>query len=972
MRLTYVSAVLSLRVLPAWCFAALVAFLLALSPSASAAAGDADPTFDSDGVATTDTGLTDEQALAVAVQSDGRVLAGGSGSTGVGAQLTVVRYTADGSLDSTFGAGGHARTAVGGAIDRAHAIAVQTDGKIVAAGITGTGAVNDVVVLRYLANGALDTSFSGGLTITPVGGGDDRALAVAIQADGKIVIAGFTHNGTDDDVLVARYNANGTLDPTFGTAGIVTTDTAGGTDRALAVAIQADGKIVVAGLANNGTTDDLLLARYTSAGVLDTTFDSDGLAIVVDATGEQRLAGVAIQADGRIVATGSFNGDFAIWRFLTGGAADATLDSDGAATTNLGGTDDAHAIALDKTGRILVAGESIGQTVGSTYDAVLVRYNADGSRDTTFGAAGVVRTTVSGDEHFYAVAIDTAGRIVSAGNTTSIFNSVSESNFLVARHQGYSAPDPPAAVGAARGHMQATISWSGPANDGGSAVTSYTATAEPGGATCTTSQTSCTIAGLSNGTTHSFTVTASNGLGTSAASVPASVTPNSCKTPSGPLVATVDLSDGETPTNGNDVITGTSANDAIDGLAGDDTICGGSGNDTIQGGPGDDLIYGDEGPGSTDGRDALTGGPGNDTIFGGGANDAIKGGAGNDVVSGDNGNDTIEGGRGRDLLSGGNGNDTIDGGADNDVLRGHDGNDILRGGGGIDGIEGRAGNDLLEGGGGNDALLGGEGSDAINGGKGNDNIRGGSGNDLIEGGSGRDRILGGPGNDIVLGGAGRDNIYGDAKEPSGPGGNDRLKGGRGDDNIFGGGGNDRLKGGAGLDELRGAGGRDLLDGGSGNDHLMGGGGNDTLEGGDDDDLAGGGGRDDLDGGADDDWLFGGPGGDVIFGRLGDDKLCGGPGGDRLFGDGRDAPFGRLAGNGRDRLYGEQGRDRLYGGGGYDLLFGANGDTLIRRPELGPAGLGRRPGVALFLDPVVRSVQGVPRFRTCAASTRNGR
>jgi len=172
---------------------------------------------------------------------------------------------APGDLDPTFGSGGKLTTDFGVDLDSASGVAVHGDGKIVVAGFTVNGTSNDFAVARYNADGSLDTGFSGdGKQTTDFGGGDfDRASGVAVQGDGKIVVAGDTENGATADFALARYNADGSLDTSFSGDGKQTTDFGGGDfDSASGVAVQGDGKIVVAG----GTAGDFAVARYNADG----------------------------------------------------------------------------------------------------------------------------------------------------------------------------------------------------------------------------------------------------------------------------------------------------------------------------------------------------------------------------------------------------------------------------------------------------------------------------------------------------------------------------------------------------------------------------------------------------------------------------------------------------------------------------------------------------------------------------------
>ena len=189
-------------------------------------------------------------------------------------------------------------TPIGAGFDQAYSVAVQDDGKLLVAGSSFNGTDFDYAIVRYNTNGTLDTSFSGDGKLTTDFGGNHIGESVTLQSDGKILVTGRSWNGGSYDFAVARYNNDGTLDTSFGGgAGIVTTAVAAGTDQGQSVTVQADGKIVVAGYSYNGSDNDFALVRYNTDGTLDTTFDpgvtntldgnptfvENGAAVVLDA-----------------------------------------------------------------------------------------------------------------------------------------------------------------------------------------------------------------------------------------------------------------------------------------------------------------------------------------------------------------------------------------------------------------------------------------------------------------------------------------------------------------------------------------------------------------------------------------------------------------------------------------------------------------------------------------------------------------
>ncbi len=215
-----------------------------------AAPGSLDLTFGGSGFVTTDFG-GGEQGAYVAIQSDGRILVGG-GQSG-NAQFRLARYNMDGSLDTSFGGGGKVSTPMGtGTSSVAQTIAIQTDGKIVMAG-SGSNGSSDFALARYNADGSLDASFSDdGKVTTAIGTSTDYGYGLAIQPDGKILVSGSTYNGSNYDIALVRYNTDGSLDSSFDGDGIVTT-AIGTNDEGYNVAIQSDGRILVSGISTKET-----------------------------------------------------------------------------------------------------------------------------------------------------------------------------------------------------------------------------------------------------------------------------------------------------------------------------------------------------------------------------------------------------------------------------------------------------------------------------------------------------------------------------------------------------------------------------------------------------------------------------------------------------------------------------------------------------------------------------------------------
>jgi uncharacterized delta-60 repeat protein len=323
-----------------------------------------------------------------------------------------------GDLDPTFGSGGKVLTSLG-TNPGCQSVAIQSDGRIVAAGATLSGGFDQFALTRYNSNGSLDTSFgSGGIVTTSFGAMDADVNSVAVQSDGKIVVAGFSNAAW----ALARYNSNGSLDTSFGSGGKVTTSFGGYLDAANSVVEQSDGRIVVAGYTQDLSFENgrFALARYNSNGSLDTSFGSGGKVTTSFGSGTDNLAaGVVLQSDGRIVAAGSSRTTaqrFALARYNTNGSLDTSFGSGGLVTTAFAGQDaGASGVAVAPDGRIIAAGSADN---GNNSRFALARYNSNGGLDTSFGSGGTVTTGFSSNPQDTAtsVAVQLDGRILAAGS----------------------------------------------------------------------------------------------------------------------------------------------------------------------------------------------------------------------------------------------------------------------------------------------------------------------------------------------------------------------------------------------------------------------------------------------------------------------------------------------------------------------------------------------------------------------------
>ncbi len=395
--------------------------------------GSLDASFNGDGILTTSINASSDQAFSLGLQSDGKIVVAGNSFTGTNlTDFSLVRYNSDGSLDTSFDGDGKLTTAIGTSYDGAQSLAVQNDGKIVLAGYSTIGSSDDFALARYNSNGSLDTTFDGdGKLTTAIGAARDFGSSIVIQSDGKIVVAGTSFNGSDDDFALVRYNVNGSLDTTFDGDGKLTTAIGTSQDVAYSVALQSDGKILVAGYSHNGSNNDFALVRYNSDGSLDTTFDGDGKLTTAVGTSVDEAQSIAVQSDGKIVVAGrSYTGsnyDFSLVRYNGDGSLDTTFDGDGKLTTAIGTSN--NFTLNDFAFSVAIQSDSKIVAAGTSYngsknDFALVRYNINGSLDTTFDGDGKLTIAVGAySDEAYGVALQADGRIVVAGNSSNGINS---------------------------------------------------------------------------------------------------------------------------------------------------------------------------------------------------------------------------------------------------------------------------------------------------------------------------------------------------------------------------------------------------------------------------------------------------------------------------------------------------------------------------------------------------------------------
>lgn len=337
-----------------------------------------------------------------------------------------------GTLDSAFGTAGIVTTDFNSGPDAIHAMALQTNGKIVVAGQTYASETTsfDFAVARYNTDGTLDTSFGGtGKVVLDFAGLVDIANALVIQSDGKIVVGGYARTtGNSSALALARFDSSGNLDTGFGTGGKVVTQITANFDQVHGLALQADGKIVATGGANNvNFNSNLALVRYNTNGTVDTGFGgpSAGIIVIDFNGGFDEGNAVTVTAAGKIIVVGQSSSapsatdtSTALLQFNSDGTADTSFGTAGRRFDRVGANDLGTAVALQPDGKIIVGGTTASDQL-TGFDFVVYRHNADGSLDTSFNVSGYSVTNINNNssDELRAVAIQSDGKIVAVGRS---------------------------------------------------------------------------------------------------------------------------------------------------------------------------------------------------------------------------------------------------------------------------------------------------------------------------------------------------------------------------------------------------------------------------------------------------------------------------------------------------------------------------------------------------------------------------
>ncbi|MFZ4525880.1 MAG: Ig-like domain-containing protein [Chlorobium sp.] len=350
------------------------------------------------GTSITDFGWADS-GYSIGLQGDLKILVAGDSYAGSKSDFVLARYNPDGSPDLSFAGDGTLMTDLGG-MDYCQSLAIQSDGRILLAGSMPGNGVYDFALVRYDSDGSLDTSFDGdGKVTTGESGVSLEGRSVVVQDDGMILLAGVSLGGLNRNFALARYKTDGSLDATFSGDGKLTTDFSGGIDEGNCVIVQSDRKILLAGYSSGA----FALARYNTDGTLDASFSDDGKLTTDFATGINSWCSaesVILQPDKKILVAGMIwnadlgRYDFALVRYNSDGILDTSFDGDGIVTTGLSEHDKGYSVVVQSDGRILVAGSA---QWGVLWGIAVVRYKSDGTLDTSFDGDGKVTTTINDD-----------------------------------------------------------------------------------------------------------------------------------------------------------------------------------------------------------------------------------------------------------------------------------------------------------------------------------------------------------------------------------------------------------------------------------------------------------------------------------------------------------------------------------------------------------------------------------------------
>jgi uncharacterized delta-60 repeat protein len=413
---------------------AMASLLIVITPgSVLAAPSDLDPTFSGDGIASATVGGNSGVPLHFAFQGDGKIVAGTNCVGATAFDFCLARLNTDGSLDTSFSGDGTVLTDISGDFDEIWSVGVQSDGKILAGGTCGPNFYSYFCLARYDTSGNLDTTFSGdGMLMTDVAQssgtgngstGGSKARSLLIQPDGKILLVGTCGYMNQSytvlrDACAARYNADGTLDATFGSGGRALHDLGTNNDSVNAAALESDGAIILGGSCGNTSSGSFCIARFSGGGTYDSSMGTITTAMGLTSS---VINDVAITSSGAIAAVGSCvnpgtsESAFCIARYTAGGALDTTFNGTGKQLIKIGSGGNAQALALQASGKLIVAGGCLVNTNPANQDFCLARYTVDGTLDPTFGTGGIATTDITSSDYVGDIEVAGNGKIVVGG-----------------------------------------------------------------------------------------------------------------------------------------------------------------------------------------------------------------------------------------------------------------------------------------------------------------------------------------------------------------------------------------------------------------------------------------------------------------------------------------------------------------------------------------------------------------------------
>lgn len=409
--------------------------------------GSLDLTFGNSGIVLTDYGSTFSTGFKIATQADGKILIGGGRSTSPGSDFVLGRYLADGTLDSTFADNGLVSTFLTTDVDNLSGLQTQSDGKILVGGTAGFYYIDQrIALVRYLSDGSLDSSFANnGILLDSFPGTSTFCNAFSIQNDGKIIVAGSQNASTVWSCLLIRYNIDGSKDTTFGVNGVVLNNFSSTYNKSFSeLKLQSDGKIVAVGSIKviNGLDNlDYLIARFNPDGSIDSTFHNDGVrSEALLGNEDEAMATVEIQNDGKILTSINHIGnatlgyDIMLMRFNLDGSYDTSFDTDGLLITDLASgflNGQVNDILLQDDGKMVVVG--FQRISANIENFALLRYHPNGVLDNTFGTNGITLTDFDSLRGCtaYSACFQSDGKILAIG---TLYNGVFWSKAAFSRY----------------------------------------------------------------------------------------------------------------------------------------------------------------------------------------------------------------------------------------------------------------------------------------------------------------------------------------------------------------------------------------------------------------------------------------------------------------------------------------------------------------------------------------------------------